>query len=792
MTFYTGALYECIDKVYTHIRGTNVNLDYQPNGPGPWPDTAPQCLFTMLWQLCSGRGSVSEGKCVSFVIDSLLQNEEYARLTMLNNELFLNSNWCLRDFVHESVELEAVKHEIAGERNRRRLLLFCGDNTNMDEISAISKLQLAKKLISILKRPEVNTSSFLFDMDVLSLDFAEKFVKEIGDAAQAMVYFADKKRGRQEETVRELFECLKAHSLIEKDEFSCETYIKKFFCTLSCDQRLALYLAVENQENMFITGSAGTGKSTVTRLIYEELKQRGRVVAMTATTGKAGSLVSGSTIHSWAGIGLGEGNVTFLLQQILKSGQNVAFNLYLKRWTQTDVLFIDEVSQLKPELLQKLHEIAVTIRKRPGVMFGGMQLIVIGDFFQLAPVYKKKVASNNCYCFQHELWKKYMTYEIELCRVFRQDNEQFVDMLNAMRRGSLQKEHFELLRERLLPQHPELQQDERYASSTRLYARKIDAARQNAESFALLDKSAENTEYDWSVEFGAQVRSEYQRKKLFDIMQNVVPVDSTLKIKVGMRVLCSSNVDQERNIINGSAGIVVGFAKGSEKSRYFQSMEKYKQENCGKFPPFYTKMLAEGKKFPLVQWDSMEHPVPVYPHVWQREDEATRTRMRSRDGNQKMSTEADCEARTQSAYEQAVKLSRQKQNWEVRIEQIPLQPGWATTIHRSQGMTIQNLAIDTANTFASGQTYVACSRACSLDGLFIENFDAARVRADLRVKQYDVELLQKQRYLFRPFDEESERKEKTFDDGCAKKLEQMRALPKFRAMFIELFRVYRR
>lgn len=666
-------MYECVDRDYVHINGTNVNLDFQRNGPGPWPLDAAQSVFTCLWQICSGTGSIgNSNSAVSFVTDTMPSDVKRAEMFQLFRNIFARlpeNNWDLFYLVHKdsspSTADNIIRHEIAGERNRiRMILVYKGTQTKLDEIPAIELVRLAHAMRVVLMSIDVNLSSFLFSEDLLLLQFAESFEREIGNAVRTMTYFVapSQKRGIDEVdeenkicslTLPELCaQCVQCGIMENGQKFSCQKMMVDLHCTLSCDQRLALFLAVQRRENMFITGSAGTGKSTVTKLIFTELKMRGRVVAMTATTGRAGSLVSGSTLHSWAGIGLGEGTVDFLLSQIYRMGQSSVYNVYLQRWTQTDVLFIDEISMLKPELFQKLHEIGMAIRRRPNMLFGGMQIIEIGDFFQLAPVYKKRVPSDKCYCFQHTLWKQGIPFEIELCKVFRQQNVEFVDLLNAMRRGSMSDKHFALLRNRLLTNNPELLQDERYKKSTRLYARKLDAQEQNQRQMYLLPPSSETHAYECVISFSSHASSSGQRDKLQKLMENIVPVDSSLQIKIGMRVLCAANVDQDAGIINGAAGIVTGFGWPEKNHPYVtKTVHKHNLDYNGELPLFYAKCKKENKPFPIVSFDhDPSQNRVVCPHTWEREDEHTRSRMRS-SSSASSETQEDCEQKTQNAYE---------------------------------------------------------------------------------------------------------------------------------------------
>lgn len=138
----------------------------------------------------------------------------------------------------------------------------------------------------------------------------------------------------------------------------------------------------EYRKNIFFTGSAGTGKTVVLKYAIQLLRQKqgyeGKV-AVTASTGRAAFAIGGSTVHSFAGIGLGTDSIATLTGKINRSSR------LQDRWLSTKVLFVDEVSMLSGDLLDKLEQIARKVRNNQSP-FGGIQLILTGDFLQLPPV----------------------------------------------------------------------------------------------------------------------------------------------------------------------------------------------------------------------------------------------------------------------------------------------------------------------------------------------------------------------------------------------------------------------
>ena len=144
---------------------------------------------------------------------------------------------------------------------------------------------------------------------------------------------------------------------------------------LSDDQRRAISIAMEGH-GLFFTGAAGTGKSTCLMVMIESLRNGGKEVAVTAPTGSAAILVEGSTLHAWVGAGLAQDNLDKTLQTIRRQASAI------KRWKETDVLVIDECSMVDPPFFDKINAIGQDLRRCP-LPFGGLQLILCGDFAQV-------------------------------------------------------------------------------------------------------------------------------------------------------------------------------------------------------------------------------------------------------------------------------------------------------------------------------------------------------------------------------------------------------------------------
>jgi len=186
--------------------------------------------------------------------------------------------------------------------------------------------------------------------------------------------------------------------------------------TLNEEQNKILELVTEKKKSVFFTGSAGTGKSVLMRSIIDRLKRKfakdPERVCVTASTGLAACNIGGQTLHSFAGIGLGKEDVPTLVKKIKKNAK------FKNRWIKCNILVIDEISMVDGNLFDKLENIA-RILKNNGRPFGGIQLVVTGDFFQLPPVPDHGKA-NVKFSFEAGTWGTVIDYTIGLTQVFRQ------------------------------------------------------------------------------------------------------------------------------------------------------------------------------------------------------------------------------------------------------------------------------------------------------------------------------------------------------------------------------------
>ena len=212
---------------------------------------------------------------------------------------------------------------------------------------------------------------------------------------------------------------LRFKDIIKNDIDIC--YLIFIMDLLNEEQKYALRSVMEGH-NILLTGSAGTGKSYTIKYIIEYLNNANKNYAITASTGTAAVIIGGQTLHSFLGLGLGTGSVKEILGNILKNKKKHENILKL------DVLIIDEISMIDRDLFDKISEV-LSIIKSCDACFGNIQLILVGDFCQLAPVKGK-------YCFLSDIWNKINIKIVLLEKLIRHDEDLlFQKILKIVRKG---------------------------------------------------------------------------------------------------------------------------------------------------------------------------------------------------------------------------------------------------------------------------------------------------------------------------------------------------------------------
>jgi ATP-dependent DNA helicase PIF1 len=326
--------------------------------------------------------------------------------------------------------------------------------------------------------------------------------------------------------------------------------------TLTSEQR-AVFDALVAKKNVFLTGCGGTGKSYLIRTIHEHLPAMctresglGIRVAVTAMTGCAAVLLSthAKTLYSWAGIGLGKGTIDELIYKIRRNGRAK------KNWVTTDLLILDEVSMLQPDLLDKLDEIGRQMRKNRSKPFGGLQLLFIGDFLQLPPVTKGEEVR---FAFESLLWPSLFDESVELTEIQRQKDPVFQQILREARVGKLSAESISILQSRM-----NLDWQSRKIRPTLLFPRRAEVDLINDANL----KALSGPRYTYKASFtlgenaprGLNTRDEGFQSYLatFDRDASYLP---ELVLSLGAQVMLIKNMDAISSLVNGSRGVVTGF-----------------------------------------------------------------------------------------------------------------------------------------------------------------------------------------------------------------------------------------
>jgi len=292
------------------------------------------------------------------------------------------------------------------------------------------------------------------------------------------------------------------------------------------EEQEAILAKVLTGHNVLITGGAGTGKSYLLGHIASALGHK--ITSLAAMTGAAAILVNGSTLHSALSLGLAKGTPQEIAAKIAKNRRWSAYYHIME----LQVLMIDEVSMLNDILFEKVSKVLQILRgnSKP---FGGIQLVLVGDLYQLPPVEGR-------YCFQSGHWDSCKFEIYELTQNMRQkDDEPFMEMLKRLRLGKCSRADLETLRALKDTQFPE------GIEPTKLYCKNVDVDAINTREILKLD--AEMRAY--AVRYtGSREASERYAK--------AANVPETISLCVGAQVMITYNIDLGRQLVNGTRGVV--------------------------------------------------------------------------------------------------------------------------------------------------------------------------------------------------------------------------------------------
>lgn len=394
-------------------------------------------------------------------------------------------------------------------------------------------------------------------------------------------------------------------------------------------------LVQETNYSVFLTGKAGTGKSTFLRYIAEKTHKNFVVVA---PTGIAAINARGETIHSFFGVPFGPlqpGDARLKKNKYNEEKTQIMENLQL--------LIIDEISMVRADLLDAIDYILRKVRRNP-YPFGGVQVLLVGDLFQLEPVVvqdEKHFLENyyrSPYFFHAWVLREVDLVNIELEKIYRQQDPFFIKILNAIRNNTATYDDLIKLNRR--PSRV-MSDDEKFYIT--LSTTKRNADKTNTEKLAALQTE--------EFLFKGEVEGDFPEKNL--------PTDKMLRLKKGAQVIFVKNESaMPRRWVNGTIGVVEEITENSIKVK-----------------------LDNGKV------------VEVFEEIWEN--------VKFKYNTEKNKIEEEVIG---------------------KFTQYPVKLAWAITIHKSQGLTFDNVILDLGTgAFAAGQLYVALSRCRTLEGIILRN-----------------------------------------------------------------------
>ncbi|MHC3995208.1 ATP-dependent DNA helicase [Thiomicrolovo sp. ZZH C-3] len=389
----------------------------------------------------------------------------------------------------------------------------------------------------------------------------------------------------------------------------------------------ALLDTLQSGQNLFLTGGAGTGKTTLTRQIIAAYGAEGKKVAKLASTGMAAALIGGQTLHSFFDLGIADSET-----DLERRGKLIPKKKIVKLVRAMDLIVIDEISMVSAEVLDMVRLRLLQCG------FEGV-LLAVGDFLQLPPVTKGAIR----FAFESSSWEQFAFETLTLTHNWRSEDSQFNGILNAVRHARVTEEEHRYLHELIKPTGDDL------SSYTFLYGTNRSAFGHNREQLDAVEGDLYAFETQ-SVYHDAKTQPREVERFMADAR-----IPEVLELKVGVPVLFTRN---SWNYVNGQRGIVVRLEQDSVHVRKEDGMV-VKLERVGTEKSRWEERTVEKEK-QMVE-------VPQFT-----------------------------------------------------LYQFPIVLAFAITIHKSQGMSISDLVIDTTEIFAPSQFYVALSRAVSPHSLILK------------------------------------------------------------------------
>jgi ATP-dependent DNA helicase PIF1 len=302
---------------------------------------------------------------------------------------------------------------------------------------------------------------------------------------------------------------------------------------------------------VFVTGGAGTGKTSwLLHLINNVLPANG--TAVTAATALAARQIGGSTLHSFAGIGLGDSPLEQTLQRIRGRPEVV------RSWATCKVLVIDEISMVSASLFTLLDGVARAITKREKEPFGGIQLVLVGDFLQLPPV-SRSGGENVKFCFESDAWRQAVIHPIQFDKDFRHGGDtRFARVCRELRFGSVSRDGASLLEECLRRGQEKESMDKLRRGMFGYTPVAITSTRADAEKINQQELSRIE-----SVDFVRYIAEDHVAVNGIRLDDEVGTLE-VLTLKLNAQVILTSNLHSDARVSNGDAGVVCRFAQQAE------------------------------------------------------------------------------------------------------------------------------------------------------------------------------------------------------------------------------------
>jgi ATP-dependent DNA helicase PIF1 len=448
----------------------------------------------------------------------------------------------------------------------------------------------------------------------------------------------------------------------------------------------------KERKNLFITGPAGSGKSYIIKHLVKMFPIYNMVYVVTATTANAAVNIDGITIHKYSGI-IEYSEDYFEKHTIYKSHSVI----------QTDILLIDEISMMSSQYFDLLDKLFRKKRDNDAVPFGGLQLIVLGDFFQLPPINNASKKQKFNFCFKSETWKELFSEEtiIELEYQKRQNNKRFKNILNRCRTNNLKEKDIEELKKRVIKDTESIVINEK-VKPVYIASKRIDVNNYNINEY---NKLKNDNEYIFETEF--LIDDDY--KNIAESKIKELGLEQNIKLKIGTNIIFNQNIytiyesyysEISFLIPNGIRGVIIDFASKHDllnSNTYKQNKELHNMSIID------TRIICNiNTKFPLILLEN--NKLIWYPY------------------QMKNFTCQDPKDKTKYL--------------EYSITSLFLNYGWALTYHKCQGLTLQNVILNLKDLFCNGMGYVGISRVQSIEHLSIINWNKYAFNIDKLVKEY--------------------------------------------------------